>query len=194
MYSNAIFPDFCAAFPTARRTSLLRSREHPRALRRPEGVRAIGTRSTPYKVDNHALRTAASNPSDSAATPMRKVSMILFRANSTIGVRQTLLICGNHTHLLFRTPGSPGFTHSMEKQMTTLKFMSAGFLFAAILATPAIAREKRSDARHVAIGAYAAAAGAPAIRKHRCAVRAPDVGAFATAPWRKPPCEITSTY
>jgi hypothetical protein len=68
--------------------------------------------------------------------------------------------------------------------MTTLKLMSAGLVLAAMLATPAIARDKKPGVRN-AEDAYAAV---PA-RKQRCAVRAPDEGAFATAPYRKPPCE-----
>jgi hypothetical protein len=74
--------------------------------------------------------------------------------------------------------------------MTVLKLMSAGLILAAMLATPAVARDKKSGARN-AQDAYAAAS----TRKQRCAVRAPDEGAFATSPYRKPPCEpVRSSY
>jgi hypothetical protein len=39
----------------------------------------------------------------------------------------------------------------------------------------------------------AAAPNAPPVGQSGC-VRAPDVGEFATAPWRKPPCEPVSRY
>jgi hypothetical protein len=66
--------------------------------------------------------------------------------------------------------------------MTVIKLMSAGLVLAAMLATPAIARDKKASARN-AENSYASA------RKQKCAMRAPDEGAFATAPYRKPPCE-----
>ena len=68
--------------------------------------------------------------------------------------------------------------------MTAFKLMSAGLVLAAMLATPAIARDKKPGARN-AEDAYAAVPS----RKQRCAYRAPDEGAFATSPYRKPPCE-----
>jgi hypothetical protein len=75
--------------------------------------------------------------------------------------------------------------------MTTLKLLSAGLAVAAMIASPAMAREgsgKRSN-----VDAYASAQRIPVTSKRGCA-RAPDVGAYATAPWRRPPCEPTSGY
>ncbi|MCK1654086.1 hypothetical protein IVA88_21980 [Bradyrhizobium sp. 149] len=75
--------------------------------------------------------------------------------------------------------------------MTTLKLLSAGFVVAAMIAPPAMAREgnvKRTNAE-----AYASAQRVPDTSKRGC-TRAPDVGAYATAPWRRPPCEPTSGY
>jgi hypothetical protein len=77
--------------------------------------------------------------------------------------------------------------------MTTLKLIAAGLIVAATLATPAIAREGSARMRASERDAYAAAVRNPAAHKRGC-VRAPDIGAFATAPWRKPPCEPASTY
>ena len=68
--------------------------------------------------------------------------------------------------------------------MTTLTYVLAGLVLSATLATPAVAHDKKRGVRN-AHNAYAAAPS----RKHHCAARAPDVGAFATAPWHRPPCE-----
>ncbi|EIG58749.1 hypothetical protein [Bradyrhizobium sp. WSM1253] len=75
--------------------------------------------------------------------------------------------------------------------MTTLKFLSAGFVVAAMIVSPAMARE--GNAKRTNVEAYASAQRVPASAKRGCA-RAPDVGAYATAPWRRPPCEPTSGY
>jgi hypothetical protein len=77
--------------------------------------------------------------------------------------------------------------------MITLKLLSAGLIIAAVLASPAMARESSANGRRTAVDAYAAVDRAPAASKRGCA-RAPDVGAFTTAPWRRPPCEPTSRY
>ncbi|TFW56716.1 hypothetical protein CT676_34075 [Bradyrhizobium sp. MOS001] len=74
--------------------------------------------------------------------------------------------------------------------MTMLKLMPAELILAAMIAAPAMARDKKAGLTKVD-NAYAAASA----RKHRCAVRAPDEGAYASAPYRKPPCEpIGRTY
>lgn len=75
--------------------------------------------------------------------------------------------------------------------MTALKLLSAGFVAAAMIASPAMARE--GNAKRTTVDAYASAQRAPASAKRGCA-RAPDVGAYATAPWRRPPCEPISDY
>ncbi|SFV12936.1 MULTISPECIES: hypothetical protein [Bradyrhizobium] len=75
--------------------------------------------------------------------------------------------------------------------MTTLKLLSAGFVVAAMIASPAMARE--GNAKRTNADAYASAQRVPVSSKRGC-VRAPDVGAYASAPWRRPPCEPTSGY
>ena len=75
--------------------------------------------------------------------------------------------------------------------MTTLKLLSAGFVVAAMIASPAMARE--GNAKRTNVDAYASAQRVPVTAKRGCA-RAPDVGAYASAPWRRPPCEPTSGY
>lgn len=75
--------------------------------------------------------------------------------------------------------------------MTTLKFLSAGFVLAAMIASPAVARE--GSAKRTNSDAYASAQRVPVSSKRGC-TRAPDVGAYASAPWRRPPCEPTSGY
>ncbi|OAF10711.1 hypothetical protein AYJ54_10640 [Bradyrhizobium centrolobii] len=77
--------------------------------------------------------------------------------------------------------------------MTTLKLLSAGLIVAATLASPAMARESSKHLRHTTANAYASAQRTPTASKSGC-VRAPDVGSYASAPWRRPPCEPTSGY
>ena len=69
--------------------------------------------------------------------------------------------------------------------MTKFKLLSAALIAAAMLATPAMARES-----HVANASIAPRA--PSTGERLCH-RAPAVGAFATAPWDNgPPCEPAS--
>jgi hypothetical protein len=75
--------------------------------------------------------------------------------------------------------------------MTTLKLLSAGFVVAAMIASPVMAHE--GNAKLTNVDAYASAQRVPVTSMRDCA-RAPDVGAYATAPWRRPPCEPTSGY
>jgi hypothetical protein len=66
-------------------------------------------------------------------------------------------------------------------------------IVAAALASPVTARERHSASRSMADNAYASAPGAASVNKHGCD-RAPRVGAYATQPWRKPPCEPAQGY
>jgi hypothetical protein len=67
--------------------------------------------------------------------------------------------------------------------MTRLKVLSAGLIAAAMLAAPVMAQEDRHVARGADVSATRDAADG------RDCVRAPDVGAFASDPYTKPPCE-----
>ena len=67
--------------------------------------------------------------------------------------------------------------------MTRYKVLSAGLIAAAMLTTPAMAR----DYRHVAKGADVSAPRG-AFDGRDC-VRAPNVGAYASDPYTRPPCE-----
>ena len=70
--------------------------------------------------------------------------------------------------------------------MTRLKVLSAGLIAAAMLTTPLMAREHR----HVSRGDdVSAPRGVP---DGRDCVRAPNVGAYASDPYTRPPCEPTS--
>jgi hypothetical protein len=71
--------------------------------------------------------------------------------------------------------------------MTTLNLLSAALVAAAMIATPAMARESHVTARRAAENASAAASVS-------ACVRAPRVGAFATQPWTNPPCEPSSGF
>jgi hypothetical protein len=70
--------------------------------------------------------------------------------------------------------------------MTRLKVLSAGLIAAAMLTTPLMAREHR----HVARG-YDVSAPRGVLDGRDC-VRAPNVGAYASDPYTRPPCEPTS--
>jgi hypothetical protein len=70
--------------------------------------------------------------------------------------------------------------------MTRFKVLSAGLIAAAMLTTPVMAREYRHVSKRFDVSA-------PRATFHRrgC-VRAPDVGAFASDPYTRPPCESAS--
>jgi hypothetical protein len=69
--------------------------------------------------------------------------------------------------------------------MTRSNVLSAGLIAAAMLTTPVMAREYQ----HVAKGAHVSA---PRGAVGRDCVRAPDVGAYASDPYTRPPCEPAS--
>ena len=69
--------------------------------------------------------------------------------------------------------------------MTRFKFLSAGLIAASMLTTPLMAREYR----HVTRSDVSAPRGA---LDGRDCVRAPNVGAYASDPYTRPPCEPTS--
>jgi hypothetical protein len=72
--------------------------------------------------------------------------------------------------------------------MTNPKFLSAALIAAAVLATPAMARESHVTLKHRAN----ATAGEHYVDGRLCQ-QAPAVGAFATQPWDNgPPCEPTT--
>ena len=68
--------------------------------------------------------------------------------------------------------------------MTQFKLLSIGLIALAVFAGPVAAREKHPNAR-----VRDAHAAMPATPVGIDCVRAPAVGAFATAPWTTPPCE-----
>jgi hypothetical protein len=72
--------------------------------------------------------------------------------------------------------------------MTKLKLLSAALIAAAMLATPAMARES-----HVTLKHHANATAGERYVDGRLCQPAPAVGAFATQPWDNgPPCEPTT--
>ena len=76
--------------------------------------------------------------------------------------------------------------------MTKVKLLSAALIAAAMLATPAMAREGQVNSRHLAMDANASAAPGARSADERLCHPAPAVGAFATQPWDSAPCEPTS--
>ena len=79
--------------------------------------------------------------------------------------------------------------------MTKLKLLSAALIAAAMVATPAMARESHVTSRHLAEDANASTThGARYIDGHLC-YPAPRVGAFASQPWdNDTPCEPAPRY
>ena len=76
--------------------------------------------------------------------------------------------------------------------MTKRKLLSAALVAAAMLATPAMAREHHvTTSRHSAEDANASASSTGHYADGRVCIQPPRVGAFATAPWtgNNIPCE-----
>jgi hypothetical protein len=73
--------------------------------------------------------------------------------------------------------------------MTKVKLLPAALIAAAMIATPAMAREGQANSRHLAMDTNASAASGARSADERLCHPAPAVGAFATAPWVQPPCE-----
>jgi hypothetical protein len=76
--------------------------------------------------------------------------------------------------------------------MRKVKLLSAALLAAATLATPALAATH--TVRHVVTNESAGVTSVMRRGDGNSCVRAPDVGAFATAPWTNPPCEPNTGY
>ena len=76
--------------------------------------------------------------------------------------------------------------------MTTRQLVTVAMTAAAMLATPAMARESHAIRRPLAATADPAAGS---YTDGYACIRAPAVGAFATQPWNNgPPCEPTTAY
>jgi hypothetical protein len=78
--------------------------------------------------------------------------------------------------------------------MTTIKLLSAGLIAAAMLASPAMAREHHVTRHQAAMETNAKAASAEHYADGRSCIREPRVGAFAGDPWTAAtvPCEPQS--
>jgi hypothetical protein len=72
-----------------------------------------------------------------------------------------------------------GFRHHREKTMTKVTVVSAALIAAAVFTTQAVSARSDVAARHARTKAHASVTDC---------VRAPDVGAFASAPYTVPPC------
>ena len=75
--------------------------------------------------------------------------------------------------------------------MTTIKLLSAGMIAAAMLATPAMARDNHTAKRHFTENANVSGPAAARYGDGQACIPAPRVGAFATEPWvgGNTPCE-----
>ena len=76
--------------------------------------------------------------------------------------------------------------------MRKVKLLSAALFAAAALATPALAATHTT--RHVVTDDNWGMASVVHSTGRDSCVRAPDVGAYATAPWSVPPCEPNTGY
>jgi hypothetical protein len=76
--------------------------------------------------------------------------------------------------------------------MSKFECFSAALIITAMLVTPAMAR-KQQKTWHDKSGQYVEASRVVHTGGRHC-IRAPDVGAFATAPYTKPPCEPAYLY
>ena len=70
---------------------------------------------------------------------------------------------------------------------------SAALIAVAMFATPAMASQHHPKSWHDKNGAYIKASQVVHVGGRHC-IRAPDVGAFASQPYTKPPCEPASWY
>lgn len=68
---------------------------------------------------------------------------------------------------------------------------STGLIIGAMLATPAMAKKQKTW--HDRSGQYVEASRVVHTGGRHC-IRAPDVGAYASAPYTKPPCEPAYWY
>jgi hypothetical protein len=79
--------------------------------------------------------------------------------------------------------------------MTKPKLLSAALIAAAVLATPAMARESHETSRQLAARANANTTPGARYVDGRLCYPAPRVGAFATQPWdNDTPCEPAQGY
>lgn len=74
--------------------------------------------------------------------------------------------------------------------MTKLTLLSAALIAAAMLATPAMARTSHVTSRHPAVDANASVSATAHYISGPVGIRAPRVGAFATAPSDTRTCDV----
>jgi hypothetical protein len=96
------------------------------------------------------------------------------------------LTAGRSTHFQSRRQNVLASVFNGETEMTRFKVLSAGLIAAAMLTTPLMAREYRHVAKRADISAPR-----DVLDGLDCA-RAPDVGAYASDPYTRPPCEPAS--
>ena len=77
--------------------------------------------------------------------------------------------------------------------MSKLVRFLAGLIATAMFAAPAMAREPHAKSWHDRNGAYVDASRVVHFGRRHC-IRAPDVGAFSSDPYTKPPCEPARWY
>jgi len=77
--------------------------------------------------------------------------------------------------------------------MANVKSLMVVLVAAATLATPALARQNHA-AHRKASNSYASVTSGTGSYAEGACVRAPDVGAYASDPWKQPPCEPNTGF
>ena len=77
--------------------------------------------------------------------------------------------------------------------MSKLERLSVGLVAAALIASSATACEHHQTSWHNAKGEYVDASSVIHVKGRHC-IRAPDVGAYASQPYTRPPCEPAAWY
>jgi hypothetical protein len=87
-------------------------------------------------------------------------------------------------------PVAIGFHTEWRNWMTRTKLLSAALIAAAMLATPAMARTSHVTSRHLAVHANSSVSPTAHYFSGPIGIRAPRVGAFATAPSDAETCDV----
>jgi hypothetical protein len=85
---------------------------------------------------------------------------------------------------------NPKWVCHMENEMTKSKLLSASLAAAVMLATPTMASASRVTSPHLVANAYASAFPSVHHVSGPVGIRAPHVGAFATAPSDRRTCDV----
>ena len=152
---------------------------HPMRCRTPEGCTICNQSEPP-----HLVRPLGRNNRMGAATSESGTNRTS-RPRAAVNDHEQVFNLNRRSLHSFpkQTPKCLASVSNGETEMTRFKVLSAGLIAAAMLTTPVMAREYRHVAKRSDVSAPRGALDG------RDCVRAPDVGAFASDPYTRPPCE-----